>query len=308
MSYQLLTYRTALHPRAGLLIDGRVYDAAEVTENDVYATVLGALEDWDAAQPAFERAVVSVARSGRASFALAETLLEAPVLYPGAIYGAGANYLDHVQEMNHALGLDDGPTLKDAGEQPWHFLKSGRSCVVGPDSMVALPAYSQAIDWEIELVAVMGRTAKNVCVDVALDYVAGYTIANDLSSRDTLKRQKTPSSNPFSTDWVSAKNFDGACPIGPYITPAKAVPDPQRLAMKLWVGDELMQDSSTSQMIFSIAEQIAALSSRVSLQPGDLILTGTPAGVGVPRQRFLKPGESVRLWIERIGEFSHRLL
>jgi 2-keto-4-pentenoate hydratase/2-oxohepta-3-ene-1,7-dioic acid hydratase in catechol pathway len=99
----------------------------------------------------------------------------------------------------------------------------------------------------------------------------------------------------LSADWLSSKNFDGACPIGPWITPASDIGDVQALGMKLWVGEELMQGSNTARMIFTVAQQIASLSSRVALQPGDLVLTGTPAGVGMPRKRFLHRGETVRL-------------
>ena len=106
---------------------------------------------------------------------------------------------------------------------------------------------------------------------------------------------------------MSQKCFDGACPLGPWIVPAGEIPDPHRLGIKLWVGDELMQDSNTSEMIFNTAEQVAMLSSRVTLHPGDLVLTGTPAGVGMGRKRFLKSGERCRLWIEGIGEFSHKV-
>jgi 2-keto-4-pentenoate hydratase/2-oxohepta-3-ene-1,7-dioic acid hydratase in catechol pathway len=122
-----------------------------------------------------------------------------------------------------------------------------------------------------------------------------------------MRREKVPPATPFHYDWVSQKCFDGACPLGPWIVPAAAIGDPQRLGLRLWVGDELMQDSNTARMIFSTAEQIAMLSSRVTLRPGDLILTGTPAGVGMPRGRFLRPGEVVRLWIENIGELEHRV-
>ena len=144
-------------------------------------------------------------------------------------------------------------------------------------------------------------------VDKALACVAGYTIANDLSARDVMKRHKNPPASPFHYDWLSQKCFDGACPLGPWIVPAGDIPDPQKLALKLWINDELMQDSHTGRMIFDTAEQIATLSSRVTLHPGDLVLTGTPAGVGMGRGRFLKPGDGVRLWIEDIGELSHTL-
>jgi 2-keto-4-pentenoate hydratase/2-oxohepta-3-ene-1,7-dioic acid hydratase in catechol pathway len=196
--------------------------------------------------------------------------------------------------------------MKEQGEKPWHFIKTAAS-VVGPGAVVRLPAYSKAVDWEVELAAVIGRTAKDVPAEKALEHVAGYTIANDLSARDAMKRDKLPPGAPFHYDWVSQKCFDGACPLGPWIVPASQIGDPQRLGLKLWVGDELMQDSNTARMIFSTAEQIAMLSSRVTLRPGDLILTGTPAGVGMPRGRFLRPGETVRLWIEKIGELVHRV-
>jgi 2-keto-4-pentenoate hydratase/2-oxohepta-3-ene-1,7-dioic acid hydratase in catechol pathway len=164
------------------------------------------------------------------------------------------------------------------------------------------------VDWEVELAAVIGKTAKDVPVEKALDCVAGYTIANDLSARDVMKREKNPATSPFHYDWLSQKCFDGSCPLGPWIVPSSDLAYPQNLALKLWVNDTLMQDSLTSKMIFSTAEQIAMLSSRVTLYPGDLVLTGTPAGVGTPRRLFLKPGDTVKLWIEGIGELSHSMV
>jgi len=122
-----------------------------------------------------------------------------------------------------------------------------------------------------------------------------------------MRRDKVDPTSPFRFDWVSQKCFDGACPLGPWIVPAAQIGDPQALSLKLWVNGELMQDSNTAKMIFTTAEQIAMLSSRVTLHPGDIVLTGTPAGVGMPRGRFLKPGDTVKLWIERIGELSQRM-
>ena len=239
--------------------------------------------------------------------ALADVRLLAPVLYPGAIYCAGANYFDHIREMERAQNMAEGPTMKDLGERPWHFMKSPRSVVRGPGVVIPLPSFSKTVDWEIELVAVIGRTASHVTVADALDYVAGYTIANDLSARDAMHRQKNPLDSPFRLDWLAHKSFDQSCPLGPWIAPAKDIGNPHQLGMKLWVDNELMQDSNTNQMVFDVAEQVAALSERVMLHPGDLILTGTPAGVGMPRKVFLKAGQTVRLWIEKIGEFEHGL-
>lgn len=309
MTYRLLSYGDPGSERAGVLIDGRVYDAAALTVKSRFETMLGILQEWDTSSREIRSAVdlVLTGRSKLLPFDVEAVRLQAPVLYPNAIYCAGANFFDHVAEMDQALGHGKTPTLKELDELPWHFLKSGRSTVVGPGAIIDLPAGSVAVDWELELAAVIGHRAKNVSIANALDCVAGYTIANDLSARDLLKRSKTPLASPFTFDWVGSKNFDGACPMGPWMTPAEEIADPQRLDMKLWVDGVLKQDSSTSQMIFSVAEQIAALSSRVTLLPGDVVLTGTPAGVGLPRKTFLRGGQTVKLWIEGIGEFEHKL-
>jgi len=297
-SYRLLTFLAGREPKGGILVGEDIYD---LPRN--YPTVLAALQDWAKAR----RVLSALAKksAGKKGLPLKRAKLLAPILYPGNIYCAGANYTDHVAEMERAQGRAPGPNMKELGEKPWHFVKSSRSSIVGPGATVKLPAYSNAVDWEIELAAVIGRKAKDVPVERALECVAGYTIANDLSARDAMKRAKNPPASPFHYDWVSQKCFDGACPLGPWIVPAAEIPDPHSLGLKLWINGELMQDSNTGKMIFDTAEQIAMLSSRVTLQPGDLILTGTPAGVGMGRGRFLKPGEKLKLWIERIGELEH---
>jgi 2-keto-4-pentenoate hydratase/2-oxohepta-3-ene-1,7-dioic acid hydratase in catechol pathway len=291
--YKLVTFRTANGAHAGIVIDDQIYDAGE------YDSVLAILRDW----PRFVKERWSPGKKGTP---LKKAKLLAPLPDPGAIFCAGANYTDHMAEMARAQNRPVGPNMKEQGEKPWHFIKTAAS-VVGPGAVVKLPAYSKAVDWEVELAAVIGKAAKDVPAEKALDHVAGYTIANDLSARDAMKRDKLAPGTAFHYDWVSQKCFDGACPLGPWIVPAAQIGDPQRLGLKLWVNDELMQDSNTERMIFSTAEQIAMLSSRVTLRPGDLVLTGTPAGVGMPRGRFLQPGETVRLWIEKIGELEHRV-
>jgi 2-keto-4-pentenoate hydratase/2-oxohepta-3-ene-1,7-dioic acid hydratase in catechol pathway len=309
-SYQLLTHRVDGAPRAALLVGDRIHDAQQATGIAAYSSVLAMLEDWSAAEPLLDEVAGAIASGTHASrgMPLAQARLLAPVLYPGDIYCAGGNYTDHMAEMAAAMGRPVAPTMKELGELPWHFMKSGRSSIVGPDAEVKLPAHSKKMDWEIELAAVIGRAAKDVPVEDALDYVAGYTIANDLSARDAMKRDKVPQASPMHVDWVGHKCFDGSCPLGPWIVPAAQIADPHRLGLRLWVNDELMQDSNTSQLIFDVAEQISALSSRVTLQPGDLILTGTPAGVGMARNRFLQKNDVVKLWIEQIGEMSHRMV
>lgn len=309
MSYALLSYGPSdAEARAGIRVGDHVFDVARLLMEPRYSSVLGVLQDWQAADAALSAATAKLATGSAASndSAVAGATLRAPVLYPGNIFAAGANYTDHIAEMARSLNQPVGPSIKELGGLPWHFVKTSRSAVVGPDATVAMPSFSKNIDWEIELAVVIGKRAKDVALDDALDYVAGYTIANDLSARE-IGRAHTPQGSPFYYDWITMKCFDGACPLGPWIVPASAIADPQALGLKLWVNDELMQDSNTSLMIFSVAEQIAMLSSRLTLHPGDVILTGAPAGVGIARGRFLKAGDAVRMWIEGIGEMRHSM-
>jgi 2-keto-4-pentenoate hydratase/2-oxohepta-3-ene-1,7-dioic acid hydratase in catechol pathway len=203
-------------------------------------------------------------------------------------------------EMAKVQNIAPEPDPKSVGLKPWHFIKASRT-LADPGKTVALPTYSKMVDWEAELTAVIGRPARNVSVANALNYVAGYTVANDLSARDLTKRSPVPDSSPFRFDWLGQKNFDDACPLGPWIVPAEDIADPQNLGMKLWVNDVIKQDSHTSKMIFSLAEQIAHISTMLTLHPGDLILTGTAAGVGLARKEFLKAGDVVKVWVEGIG-------
>jgi 2-keto-4-pentenoate hydratase/2-oxohepta-3-ene-1,7-dioic acid hydratase in catechol pathway len=310
--YKLATYAAASGPRAGIVVRERVFDAAELTGHAADATVLGILQDWAAASARLAAASAATsAGSGDTAAAggqpVAATTLMAPVRWPSAIYCAGANYADHAAEMARANNRTPEPDPHTLGLKPWHFIKAGRSTLAGPDETVRITGLSKTMDWEIELATVIGRAAKNVPLASALDYVAGYTIANDLSARDMGRRPHVPDTAPFKFDWVAHKNFDGSCPLGPWIVPAADIPDPQRLGLKLWVNGIVKQDSNTSAMIFTLAEQIEHLSSRITLQPGDVILTGTPAGVGAARGEFLKPGDEVKLWIEHIGTLTNRM-
>jgi 2-keto-4-pentenoate hydratase/2-oxohepta-3-ene-1,7-dioic acid hydratase in catechol pathway len=300
-SYRLLSYQSMHGPRAGVLIGDQVFDAAMVSGKPHYVTVLGVLEEWALADALFLNLAQQPPRSD--SRPLSSVTLLAPVLYPGQIFAAGANYQDHIAEMNRGGFATN--TARQSGARPWFFSKTSRSAVIGHDAIRPLPPYSSRVDWELELAVVIGRTASRVCAADALAYVAGYTIANDLSARDHVFRDYAAADSPFRFDWVSHKGFDGACPMGPWIVPAHEIRDPQSLAMKLWVDEALMQDSNTHHMIFSVAELIEELSARLTLHPGDVILTGTPAGVGAGRNVFLRPGQRLRLWIEGIGELRH---
>jgi len=226
---------------------------------------------------------------------LSRSKLMAPIMYPPAIFCAGANYKKHAMEMS-----PDGKTFPDKTRvQPYFFLKSGPHCIIGPGADIRLPSVSKMIDWEAEFAVVIGRPCRNVSVAQARDYVAGYTIMNDLSARDLGKRDDWPR---FASDWLGHKNFDGSAPFGPWIVPADQIPDPYKCRMQLWVNREKMQDELISDLIFNIEEQIEWLSRRLTLQPGDVISTGTPSGVGRPRNLYLKPGDKVKIAIDGIGE------
>ncbi len=303
--YKLATYQSAQGPRAGLVVEEMVYDVATATGRASYAEVLDVLRDWDAAQPLLQEAARSAGKTTAPGHPLRDAKLLPPVPAPAGIFCAGANFSDHMLEMAQVQNLAPEPDPHSLGLKPWHFLKAAH-CLAPPDSTVKLPAYSAMVDWEAELTAVIGRPARDVPIANALDHVAGYTVANDLSARDFTKRPHIADNSPFKYDWLAQKCFEGACPLGPWMVPADAVPDPQNVAIKLWVNDVIKQDSHTSRMIFTLAEQIAHLSTRLTLRPGDLILTGTPAGVGLARKEFLQPGDVVKVWIEGVGTLVNR--
>jgi len=305
--YKLATYKSSDGPRAGLVVGEEVFDVAKLTGKPAYATVISILADWKSAEGALRKAAAKAAKSRGKRQPLARTKLLAPVQFPSAIYCAGANYADHAAEMAAKEGRPPPPDPHTQGLKAWHFLKASHA-VTDPGATVKISGYANQMDWEVELAAVIGRVAKDVPQDKALAYVAGYTVANDLSARDRGRRANVPDASPFKWDWTKHKTFDGSCPLGPWIVPASDIGDPQKLGLKLWVNGVLKQNSNTSDMIFTLAEQIEQLTAGMTLYPGDLILTGTPAGVGAGRGEFLKAGDVVKLWIERVGEIENRMV
>jgi 2-keto-4-pentenoate hydratase/2-oxohepta-3-ene-1,7-dioic acid hydratase in catechol pathway len=206
---------------------------------------------------------------------------------------AGANYYDHIKEM----GVPD--TRKEA-QRLFFFFKPPRNAVVGEGATVHMPIGTKAFDWEIELAAVIGRKARAVKAADAMSHIAGYSVSIDFSARDHNRAPETF----YKLDWVAGKAHDTCCPMGPRFVPASAIPDPQNIGLKLWVNGAVKQDGRTADMIFSIAEQIEILSNIMTLDPGDVVLTGTPAGVGAPKQTFLSVGDRVDAEIEGIGKLS----
>jgi 2-keto-4-pentenoate hydratase/2-oxohepta-3-ene-1,7-dioic acid hydratase in catechol pathway len=200
----------------------------------------------------------------------------------------GANYRKHAIESGLSIP-----------EEPIYFAKYANS-LSGHREVIPVPKMAVEVDYEVELVAVMGKPAKNVSVESALDYVFGYAAGNDLSVRELQFR---------SHQWLYGKAIDGFAPLGPYIVTADEVPNPQNLNLKCWVNGELRQDSNTEDMIFSTAKLISDLSQIMTLQPGDVIYTGTPEGVimGMEEKNWLQPGDEIVCEIEGLGSLVNKL-
>jgi 2-keto-4-pentenoate hydratase/2-oxohepta-3-ene-1,7-dioic acid hydratase in catechol pathway len=218
----------------------------------------------------------------------------APVERPLHLLCIGTNYRDHIAEM----GISTNPGF------PYAFLKP-LTTIAPPAGPVMLPAVSSMVDWEAELGVVIGRRARQVAVETALEHVAGYMPVNDVSARDWVENRPN-----LGIDWVMQKGSDGFTPMGPWVTLARHVPDPQALAVKCLVNGEVMQDSSTANMLFSVAEIIAHVSRFMTLSPGDVIATGTPAGVGfgMKPRRFIADGDLVTVSVGSLGELNTRFV
>ena len=224
----------------------------------------------------------------------------APLLYPSAIFSAAANYYGHRAEMGVDQELVDKTKVK-----PYMFLKSPAHTVIGPGDEIRIPHVTQKVDWEAELGVVIGRYGRNLKPENAGSIVAGYTIFNDVSARDLGRRDEWPR---FPMNWFGQKTFETSAPMGPWIIPVSSIPDPYKLKIDLWVNDDHMQDAEAGMMVFNIEEQIEFLSARITLRPGDLIATGTPAGVGAGQGIFLKPGDKVRITIGGIGALENSVV
>ena len=315
MKYQLFTYDTEGRARAGLTLGSDWFDLASLAGITGHEGLAGGVDDvvarWHDTAPRLDALVAEVA-ANRERFA-GETLDPAnlvfcsPLVRPGAIYAAGANYRDHVEAMGRALNQKVVLDPRKEGIPPWHFLKAGPATLAGHRGEVIAPANAERLDWEAELAVVIGRRARAVSVDDALEYVAGYMCANDLSARDLGVRTRVDPTSPFRFDWVGHKCFNGSCPLGPVFTPAQFVASPENLDIRLWRNGELKQNSNTRNHLYGVADQIAHLSSRIDLLPGDVILTGTPAGVGTESGVFLQRGDVLKVSIEGLGELETRI-
>lgn len=260
--------------------DDRGIDVADATENKLGPDLSSIYADWDGFC-----AWADSADRGDAEVSFGRSQLGSPSPAPRQIIAIGLNYSEHAKESGFAEPTSLPPTFTK-------FVSS----LSGPDTSVVLPTGGN-VDWEVELVAVIGRDAHKVSIDDAWDYVAGLSVGQDISERVSQLAGPAP-------QFSIGKSFPGFAPIGPWLVTPDAVPDKDDLALGCAIDGETVQEGRTKELIFPVASLVSNLSQTLTLYPGDVIFTGTPAGVGVGRepQRFLQPGETLRSWIEGIGE------
>ncbi len=275
-------------PRAGALRVGVVVDDAVVDLSQAAPDLPRELVALLAAGPAAHSRAQTAAANARERLPLASVALAAPIARPPKFLAIGLNYADHVAEA----GIER-PKL------PTVFNKQS-TCVAGPHDPVHMPRVSSALDYEGELGLVIGRRCRHVPRERAHEVTAGYLVVNDLTVRDWQMRVPT---------WTMGKSFDTHGPIGPWLTTADEI-EPGGLRLRTWVNDELRQDSNTKQLIFDCAAIIEHLSTAFTLEPGDVIATGTPGGVGIAMKppKLLKVGDVVRVEIEGLGALENRII
>jgi 2-keto-4-pentenoate hydratase/2-oxohepta-3-ene-1,7-dioic acid hydratase in catechol pathway len=253
--------------------------------------------------PCLEK-VAELAQSTQIKTPIDEVKLLAPIPGPAKVLALAGNYSEHIAEAGLALGLSDSPRQTTV---PRPFLMPP-TVVIGPDDEIPWPAYSEKIDYEIELAVIIGKKAKCIGPKDALEYVAGYTICNDVSARSVTFAKKR-AARPWDEfyDWLNGKWADGFCPMGPYLLTRDEVEDVQNLNMSLTVNGEVRQMANTAQMIYPVADVVSFLSHIMTLEPGDCLATGTPAGVAAATGKFLQPGDSIECTIEKLGTLRNTL-
>lgn len=299
--FALATIVLAGRPTPIIRIGGRHFTLEQVLPEAFARTpargLLNVFDNW----PANEELLVARAQgiaahdthAGLVTAKLTPDDFLAPLLYPKQVVCMGANYYEHVRG-------DVGMTQFDrATAVPTVFIKTASKSLVGAGRSVRYPSESQKFDWEIELAMVIGKRGKRVNAHDALSLIAGFTVAIDLSARDWQHHPR----HPFKFDCFAGKAFDDSCPVGPWIVPARFV-DHRNLGLRLWVNGDLKQNGNTKDMIWSIGEQLEAMSSHVTLEPGDIVLTGTPAGVGLKTNTFLKVGDRIAAEIDGLGRLE----
>ena len=293
MTFCVVTYRDNGEAQLGVLLadGGGLLAPPELKQ---WATMLELLENW----PQASEVLATLPLHDAPPVESADLLT--PIRWPRKVLCAGVNYRKHIKEM--------GGEVPGDGWIPFFFLKPPSTAVTGPADPILIRDQERArFDWEAELAVVIGAGGRDIPVRRAPEHVAGYCVANDISARGYLRREMVPA-EPFRFDWLAAKAGDTSLPLGPGITPAFCVPDPQDLRLRLWVNGELQQDESTADMICGVDELVAAASRFVTLEPGDVIATGTPSGVGAGRGLYLKHGDVVTVAIDGLGRISNRVI
>ena len=296
----LATYRRPHELAPALVLDHKLYDLDDALRAGVPAAdpawvrggVAAMIADWVHAESWVRRAApaaAELAAAGRIKPLADRPGVVAAPYVPNRIFCAASNFVEHANEMGTVLAAK-------SESKPYMFLKLANT-VIGTGEAIRMPPETRQLDWEIELAAVIGQSCRRIAVDRALDVVAGYTVVNDVSARDINVR----SDYPFKFDWFQGKCHDTFAPFGPWIVPAWQIPDPQAVKLTLRVNDATMQEDTTRNMIWTVREQIAYLSTIVTLQPGDVVATGTPTGVGMGRGVFLKSGDRITATIDGIG-------
>ena len=291
-----------------LVAHDRALDLSGRQELGRPSSTLELLDRWDDVLPALDR----LAGSAEGWQPLERFAVLAPV-EPRQVFQAGANYRTHVLDIavaHAAEGADLAQVRADAAatmdrrlDFPPYVFQGLPSAVCGAYDDVVLPYDGEQPDWELELAAVIGRRARRVAPEDALDVVAGWTIVNDLTLRERIFRKDAPA---LGADWLAAKNSPTFLPTGPVLVPRAAVPDPSDLRITLRLNGEVMQDESTKDMLFDVARVVAHCSTVATLLPGDLVLTGSPAGNGLPRGRLLRAGDVLDSTISGLGAQANR--
>ena len=280
---KLITFSHENATNIGAIIDNTVVDSTGSI--DIPDNMIDFLAAGDIAKVAMQALI----ESGYNRVPLSDVKVHAPIPRPGKFLGISLNYADHINE-----------TQLPKPEYPTFFTKHS-TCVIGNGEAIHRPAVSEKLDYEGELAFVIGKRCKHVPLNKAHQVIAGYTIVNDVSVRDWQIRSPT---------WMLGKSFDTHGPMGPWLVTADEIKDPHDLNLKTWIDKELRQDSNTCNMIFNCYEMVAYLSQAMTLEPGDVISTGTPSGVGVkmkPRG-YMKPGQTVKIEIEGIGTLINHVI
>ena len=253
--------------------------------------IKGVLVNWPVAFPALQDYAAACTGGGvpqSAAIAASQADIALPIQYPNKLVAIGANYEDHLREMNALIPKSAHPVM---------FIKPPTTALCGPGK-VRIPDGCAQFDWEVELAVIIGKRMRKVSRAEAMEGIAGYSVSVDYTARDYF----FPKDYFFKADFLLGKGQDGATPLGPVITPAAFIRDPHDLRITLSVNGAMKQNASTAGMIYRIDEQLSSISQFVTLEPGDVVLTGSPAGVGLPRGEFLKPGDKVIATAEGVGE------